>query len=124
MTVGYERIKGLRAVGQRRDGAFEANKSRTFAVPLARLYRAFHDPRMRTRWLPGRRPDGAHRHAARSHMRITWPDRTSVVVGFTSMGAAKSQVAIQHGKLTDRAAVLRTKEYWAERLDALKEVLS
>ena len=38
VTVGYERIKGLRAVGQRRDGTFEANKSRTFAVPLARLY--------------------------------------------------------------------------------------
>ena len=30
VTVGYERIKGLRAVGQRRGGAFEASKSRTF----------------------------------------------------------------------------------------------
>ena len=37
VTVGYERIKGLRAVGQRRDGSFEANKSRTFAVPLVRM---------------------------------------------------------------------------------------
>jgi hypothetical protein len=53
VTVGYERIKGLRAVGQRRDGSFEANKSKTFAVPLARLYRAFHDARSRSRWLPG-----------------------------------------------------------------------
>lgn len=41
VTVGYQRIKGLRAVGQRRDGSFEANKSKTFAVPLAELYRAF-----------------------------------------------------------------------------------
>jgi hypothetical protein len=40
VTVGYERIKGLRAVGQRRDGTFEATKSKTFAVPLPRLYRA------------------------------------------------------------------------------------
>jgi len=40
VTLGYERIKGLRAVGQRRDGSFEASKSRTFAVPLTRLYRA------------------------------------------------------------------------------------
>src|SRR4051812_14377122 len=37
VTVGYERIKGLRAVGQRRDGSFEAHKSRTFPVPLGRL---------------------------------------------------------------------------------------
>src|SRR5947199_9183260 len=34
VTVGYERIKGLRAIGQRRDGAFEATKSKVFAVPL------------------------------------------------------------------------------------------
>ena len=47
VTVCYERIKGLRAVGQRRDGSFEANKSRTFSVPLVRLYRAFHDARTR-----------------------------------------------------------------------------
>ena len=52
VTVGYERIKGLRAVNQRRDGTFEANKSRTFAVPVSRLFDAFHDPRVRARWLP------------------------------------------------------------------------
>src|SRR3954470_22662402 len=53
VTVGYERIKGLRAVGQRRDGSFEANKSKTIAVPLATLYDAFSNPRVRARWLPG-----------------------------------------------------------------------
>src|SRR6185295_8240868 len=38
VTVGYERIKGLRQIGQRRDGGFEVNKSKTVAVPLSRLY--------------------------------------------------------------------------------------
>jgi hypothetical protein len=52
VTVGYERIKGLRAIGQRRGGGFEANKSRTFAAPLGRLYRACYDKRVRARWLP------------------------------------------------------------------------
>src|SRR5213594_2728845 len=33
VTVGYERIKGLRAIGQRRGGGFEATKSKTFALP-------------------------------------------------------------------------------------------
>ena len=37
--------------------------------------------------------------------------------------AAKSQIAVQHEKLTDKAAVLRAKEFWAGRFDALKEVL-
>jgi hypothetical protein len=123
VTVGYERIKGLRAVGQRRDGSFEANKSRTFAVPLVRLYRAFHDARTRVRWLPD--VNLTVRTATRGRsMRITWPDLTSVVVGFTSRGTAKSQVAVQHGKLADRAAATRMKQYWAERLDALKDVLA
>src|SRR3954452_10353756 len=37
VTVGYERIKGLRAIGQRRNGSFETSKSKTLAVPLDRL---------------------------------------------------------------------------------------
>ena len=122
VTVGYERIKGLRAVGQRRDGSFEANKSRTFSVPLVRLYRAFHDARTRAQWLPG--VDLTVRTATRGKsMRITWPDRTSVAVGFSGRGQGKSQVAVQHEKLADRAAQLRMKQYWAERLDALGQVL-
>ena len=47
VTVGYERIKGLRVVGQRRDGGFEASKSKTFTAPLTRLYRAWSDARTR-----------------------------------------------------------------------------
>ena len=123
VTVGYERIKGLRAVGQRRDGTFEANKSRTFAVPIARLYDAFHDPRVLARWLPDVKLK-VRTASPEKYMRITWPDQTSVAVGFTSMGTAKSQVAIQHGKLSDKAAASRAKEYWTERLNALKEVLA
>jgi hypothetical protein len=122
VTVGYERIKGLRAVGQRRDGSFEASKSKTFAVPLARLYGAFRDARIRSRWLPG--VDLTVRTATRAKsMRITWPDRTSVEVGFASQGSGKSRVALSHVKLPDKAAATRAKEYWGERLDALREIL-
>jgi hypothetical protein len=122
VTVGYERIKGLRAIGQRRDGSFEANKSRTFAVSLPRLYRAFHDARSRARWLPG--VDLTVRTATpEKSMRITWPDKTSVVVGFDRKGPAKSLVALQHMKLPDKASANRVKQYWAERLGALEEVL-
>src|SRR5215216_7584369 len=118
VTVGYERIKGLRAVGQRRDGSFEANKSRTYAVPLVRLYRAWHDARTRARWLPG--VDLTVRTATRGKsMRITWPDRTSVAVGFSGRGSGKSQVAIAHEKLADRAMAARMKQYRHQRLNAL-----
>jgi hypothetical protein len=122
VTVGYERIKGLRAVGQRRDGSFEVNKSKTVPVPVDRLYHGFDDPDVRARWLPG--VDLSVRGATRDKvMRITWPDSTSVVVGFTPKGAGKSQVSIQHGKLPDRSTSTRLKQYWTERLDALTGIL-
>jgi uncharacterized protein YndB with AHSA1/START domain len=123
VTVGYERIKGLRAIGQRRDGSFEANKSKTFAVPLALLYDAFHDARTRARWLPG--VDLTIRTATREKsMRITWPDRTSVVVGFERKGPEKSLVAVQHGKLPDQDSATHMKAYWAERLGTLEDVVA
>src|SRR5213075_2243419 len=51
VTVGYERIKGLRARGQRRDGSYEATKSRTFDVPVTTLFDAWADKNVRDRWL-------------------------------------------------------------------------
>jgi uncharacterized protein YndB with AHSA1/START domain len=123
VTVGYERIKGLRAIGQRRDGTFEANKSKTFAAPLSRLYRACSDGKTRARWLPG--VALTVRTATRNKsMRITWPDQTPVQLGFMGKGTGKSQMAVQHGKLADAAAATKMKAFWQERLQALGEVLS
>jgi hypothetical protein len=56
-------------------------------------------------------------------MRLTWPDGTSVEIGFLAKGADKSQVALQHSKLSDRAAVTRIKQFWTERLTDLAGVL-
>jgi hypothetical protein len=123
VTVGYERIKGMRAIGQRRDGSFEASKSKTLAVPLARLYRAFVDTRTRGRWLPG--VNLTVRTATREKsMRITWPDKTSVEVGFMRKAPGKSLVALTHSKLPDHDSITRMKRYWTERLGALEEVLA
>ncbi len=121
VTVGYERIKGLRAIGQRRDGRFEATKSKVFSVPLGRLYRAFTDARTRAKWLPGVALTIRTR-TREKYLRISWPDQTSVQLGFSGKGVAKSQVQIQHEKLPDRAAATRLKRYWAERLTALGEL--
>lgn len=123
VTVGYERIKGLRAIGQRRDGSYEASKSKVIAVPVSRLYRAWHNARTRARWLPDVKPVIRTATAAKS-LRLTWPDGTSVLVGFAAKGVAKSQVAIQHVRLPDRETATRMKEYWAARLGALTEVLA
>jgi uncharacterized protein YndB with AHSA1/START domain len=121
VTVGYERIKGLRAIGRRRDGTFEAAKSKTFGVSLARLYRSWSDSKLRAKWLPVVLT--VRSASPQKYMRMTWPDATTVVVGFTKKSAAKSQVAVQHTKLSDRAAVTKMKAFWQERLGALGDVL-
>jgi len=123
VTVGYERIKGRRAIGQRMDGTYEATKSKVFGAPLTRVFRAFHDARTRKRWLTD--VDVEIRSATRGKsIRMIWPDRTPVVVGFTRQAAGKTQVAVQHGKLPDKATATRLKTYWAERFTALGELLA
>lgn len=118
VTVGYERIKGLREVGQRRGGGYEASKSKVFPVPVGRLYRAFNDGRTRRRWLGDVKL--AVRTATRDKsMRVTWPDGTLVELFFVGKGPAKSQLVVQHGKLADKPSAERVKAYWADRLGAL-----
>ena len=123
VTVGYERIKGLRARGQRRDGTYEATKSRTFNVPVETLFDAWADARVRGRWLS----DAAvkvRRATAPKSMRLDWSDRSIIAIGFMSKGASKSSVAVQHAKLPDKKKADELKRYWSERLDALGDVLA
>lgn len=123
VTVGYERIRGLREVGQRRGGDYDVNKSKTVGVPIGRLYRAFSDKRVRNRWLLDADPTIRTSRRDKS-MRIDWGDGTLVAVYFTEKGDNKSQVAIQHQKVPSKAAVSKLKEYWGERLAVLTELLS
>jgi uncharacterized protein YndB with AHSA1/START domain len=123
VAVGYERIKGLREIGQRRDGTYEASRSRTLPVPVARVVRAFTDARLRKRWLPGVKLTIRTATPHRS-VRTTWDDRTSVEVGFTAKGEARSAVQVTHRKLADREDIARRKAWWGDRLDALAGVLS
>jgi hypothetical protein len=122
VTVGYERLKGLRARGQRRDGTYEASKSRTFDVPVATLFGAWVDAPIRRHWLdePGVKVRTA---TAPKSMRLGWPDGTIVAVGFTAKGPAKSVVALAHTKLPDRETADRLKQFWTERLDVLAKVI-
>ena len=123
VTVGYERIRGLRARGQRRDGTYEANKSRTFDVPVAKLFDAWAKPAKRGKWLntPGVKVRTA---TAPKSMRLGWSDGAIVAVGFTPKGKSKSAVAVQHTKLPDKDTADRVKAYWSERLDTLGEHLA
>ncbi|HXI19243.1 MAG TPA: hypothetical protein VNM48_22985 [Chloroflexota bacterium] len=148
VTVGYERARGMRAVGQLPDG-YGTSASKTVAVPVERLYEAFVDPALRAHWLPdapftisSTTPDKAVNGA--------WADKGSggtgvprvgkpggatggegagvgasrVAVLFTAKGSQKSQVALQHRRLVDAEAAAAMKVYWRERLAALDRWLT
>jgi hypothetical protein len=123
VTVGYERLKGLRERGQRMDGAYEVSKSKTFNVPVASLFGAWADDTLRRRWLGG--IDTTIRTATPpKSMRLQWPDGTIVAVWFASKGNAKSTVALAHTKLTSKAAMDKAKTDWSARLDALSRLVT
>jgi hypothetical protein len=122
VTVGYERVRGLRDVGQRRGGAYETNKSKTIGVPVAQLFDAFLDSRRRRKWL-GAVDLEIRKASANKTLRITWDDATNVEVYFVAKGTGKSQVAIQHRKIASKSRAEELKRFWTEKLDALAEQL-
>ncbi len=123
VTVGYERIRGLRDIGQRRSGEYEASKSKTLPVPLPDLFRAFTVARTRERWLPGVTWT-VRRAIADKSIRVTWSDGTSVELYFMAKGPEKSQIAIAHRKLRTKAQAVKAKAYWGEHLEGLAKLMA
>ncbi len=119
VTVGYERIRGLRARGQRRGGTFDVNKSKTLPVPVSTLYRAFQ-ARGRARWLEGGDLTIRTSTVDRS-MRARWTDGTPVDLYFWPKGPAKSQVQLQHRGLPSRARADELRAHWTAQLARLAD---
>jgi uncharacterized protein YndB with AHSA1/START domain len=123
VTVGYEQAKGLRVKHQTATG-YNANASKTIAVPVAKLYKAWSDPKVRDKWLIGAKKIVVRKATPNKSLRITWTDgKTSLEVGFYPKGAGKSQVAVQHSKLSSVQDVEMMKKCWRGALDKLESQL-
>ncbi|MBA2595514.1 MAG: hypothetical protein H0V00_02700 [Chloroflexia bacterium] len=97
VTVGYERARGMRALHERPDG-FSMSASKTFSVPLERLFAAFVDPDERERWLDG----------------VELCNRTN-----QPAKSARCDVLPGETRLVDAAAVAHWKTLWKEQLARL-----
>jgi hypothetical protein len=122
VAVGYERIKGKRAIGQRVDGRFHATRSRTFHVPVEELFDAFATASMRAKWLGEK--NVKVRTAKRPQSIRLEQDGSIISVWFTRKAAGKSVAAVDEDKLPSKEAVDAVKKYWGERFDDLTAVLS
>lgn len=122
ITVGYEQERGLRQKHETPQG-FQISRSKTIGVPLDTLYQAWHDEGRRQRWLPDDRLI-TRKATPNKSMRLTWSDgETNLEVNFYARGQGKSQVVVQHTKLPDEKAAATMKDFWAEKLVVLKEIL-
>ncbi len=123
VTVGYERIRGLRDKGQRRGGGYVLNKSKTIAVPLHTLYRAFATKPARRRWL-GDVDVKVKTSTVDKSIRFLWEDGSPFEVNFWEKGPAKSQVQLQHGGFPTKEMSEQQRAFWTERLAELAKLLA
>jgi len=122
ITVAYERIRGLRDVGQRRGGGYQAGKTRTFAVDVETLFRMFDSIEKRGQWL-GEGVAKVRSTVENRSVRADWQDGSRVLLTFLAKGPGKSALNVEHTHLASKADAERAKAFWHERLDALREVL-
>jgi hypothetical protein len=119
VTVSYERARGLRAVGQMRDG-WTINASKTVAAPVDALFDAVVEDRLRSAWLPD--ADLGLRTATKP--RSARYDRedgsTRVNITFEAKGPSKATVFVSHERLPDADTAEAMKAYWRPALAALK----
>jgi hypothetical protein len=121
VTVGYEQAKGKRKIHERPDG-WEVSVSRTFALPIAPIYKAWVDAKKRKQWLPSKFEITTA--SANKSIRIKWNDRERVEVMFYPKGTAKSQMTIQHRRLNAEKEVDETRDCWKAAVERLEKLLN
>ena len=122
ITVHYENdIKGRKKY-EKPDG-FEISKTKTLPVPISKLYKAWSQKSIRSKWLAD--PDYKLRKAkVNQSLRISWVDgKTGINVSFYNKGKNKSMVSVQHVKLKSSREAERMKKYWERNLTNLKSFL-
>ena len=122
ITVGYERLRGRRAVNQRA-GGFAVSASKTIAASAAAAFAAWTDARRRAHWLSGVKLLLRAAVAPKSlHLTCT-EDDSDIEVRITPKGRSKCAVAVDHTRLADAKQVAERRHCWKEMLAALKHYL-
>jgi uncharacterized protein YndB with AHSA1/START domain len=123
VTVGYERARGMRTLHERPDG-FSMNASKTFPVPLERLFSALVEEDERAHWLDGIELRLRTSHPNRSARFDVLPADKRLAVNFLARGDAKAAVQFQMERLSQAEDVTTWKATWKSQLDRLAEYVS
>lgn len=116
LTVGYERMRGLREIHETKKG-FVASISKTINLSREDLWEVLQEP-ARLKWLTI--PHEVASFNAPKTLRFNMPDGSRVEFGVIDKGK-KCSITAQHSYLKDGEAVAMQKEFWAGALAALKQ---
>ena len=115
VTIGYERIVGLRQRGQMADGTFTTNASRTLELDADTLRARLLDGR--DALFPGMKTELRSRTTSKS-LRIAFPEGVALIA-LTPASRGRTTVTVQHEKLPTPEAVERSTAYWSTWLTGL-----
>lgn len=117
VTVGYERIRGMRKPHQRPDG-FSMSASKTVAVPVVTLFDLFVDDGKRVEWL-GEGVLKLRTSVSGKSARFDILDSSGILgVYFVDKGD-KAAVQLQLDKIPTEEALAEHKASWKSRLNDL-----
>jgi len=117
VTVGYERIKGLRDTGQSRKGTYEASKGKTINASAKMVFEALTHLSADSAWLNGLQLSGSTEPKS---VRFRAMDGSRASIWIAPNGDSKSALSVSHTKLESKEDVDRVKVEWGERLDRLE----
>jgi hypothetical protein len=117
VTVGYERITGLRLPHQQPDGTFSAGKSRTVTVDAGLLREMLLDDDDRADLFPGLETELRSRPGSKA-LRIGIGTGTAQIA-LDAQDDGRVKITIAHDKLPTPEAVEEWKAYWSDWLEAV-----
>jgi hypothetical protein len=118
VTVGYERIRGLRDVGQSRAGEYEASKSKTVKAAAKDVFEAILALSEDAVWLNGLTLAGSTPHKS---VRFQGEDTSRAAIWISASGDAKTSLSVSHTKLDSKDRVNDVKKEWGDRFDILSK---
>lgn len=119
VTVGYERIAGIRLPHQRPDGTFTADKSRTVSIDADELRQLLLDDDDRADLFGGAPTDLRSKPTSKA-IRVAMAEGLAVI-SLEPRSDGRTTITIGHEQLPEYSRVAEWKFYWSDWLTALEE---
>ena len=123
ITVGFERITGLRLPYQRSDGTFSCSKSRTVAVEGDVLRKMLLSDEHRSDLFPHQPTELRSKPETKALRLAIGPENAVAIIGLSDVGDGRTTISVQHERLPTFDSVEEWKFYWSEWLDAVAEAV-